>query len=111
MSKTLAVVGAARAPTALVPFPYKRAFVGRVVAPVPPLTTATVPVTLAALPVMLPVTYDPARVPVSVVADNVPVTATLLELVIPVVVTAPTAIAPLAARLTRVEFVFMLVAF
>ena len=31
-----------------------------VVAPVPPLAIATVPVTLAALPVMLPVIFDPA---------------------------------------------------
>ena len=33
-----------------------------VVAPVPPLATATVPVTLAALPAMLPVTLEPATV-------------------------------------------------
>ena len=32
-----------------------------VVWPVPPLASATVPVTLAALPVMLPLTFEPAR--------------------------------------------------
>ena len=43
---------------AFVPFPFT--YPVNSVAPVPPLPTAIVPVTLAALPVMLPVTFAPA---------------------------------------------------
>ena len=44
------------------PLPISKApLAGVVVNPVPPLATATVPVTLAALPEMLPVTCDPGR--------------------------------------------------
>jgi len=42
-----------------VPLPFKIPV--KVVAPVPPLATATVPVTLAALPLMLPVILEPAK--------------------------------------------------
>lgn len=45
-----------------VPLPMSSApFTGVEVRPVPPLATATTPVTLAALPLILPVIFDPAR--------------------------------------------------
>ena len=45
-----------------VPLPMSRApFTGVEDRPVPPLATATTPVTFAALPLMLPVIFDPAR--------------------------------------------------
>jgi hypothetical protein len=62
--KTLPLAPGATASGALVPLPSSTLLAARVVAPVPPLATATVPVTLAEVPETLPVTL-PFRLPIT----------------------------------------------